>query len=77
MKGHLQGSWLSCHGYTELPGLSELEEALVTLMLSRVQSSRLAGSAGLQLPCGDPAALLLLHPAAFLSSHFPTLFFKC
>ncbi|XP_045439800.1 kinesin-like protein KIF17 [Pipistrellus kuhlii] len=61
MKGHLHGSWLGCHGYTELPGLRELEAAVVhswsTLVLSRVQRAGWAGSAGPQLPLGEHAGI--------------------
>lgn len=50
-EGHLQGSLLSCHGYTDLPGLRELEETVVHPHVPSGSEQR----AGLGAVCGDPA----------------------
>lgn len=84
MEGHLHGSLLSCHGDTELPGLRELEEALVSPR-ARKGSEQRAGTGvyGGPAPSGIPQRSpmpLFLHPAPsvsllpFQSSFFRTKF---
>lgn len=88
MEGHLHGSLLCCHGYTELPGLRELEAALVSSHTFAGSEQRAGlGSPGIQVAQASPGtrhgalppprpsvSLLPFQLSFFVFNFFPSFF---